>query len=896
MSLIALITDPHFKTKTFFDKITFTQKVMDKCKEKKVDYILNCGDTFDTGNPGDKLVSTDTQINYLEKVFNNNIPTITLEGNHDQYGDKNSALNLIHFSNWLKIQDKVEIFKFSDFELACIPWIRNREDYRELVLSELNKAIDYSRSKTRILIGHLNIINCSMGKHGLCSPNNYFSFNIEDLINSNFSPTHLFFGHIHMKYDIPTKNKNIVAKYLGALTQLRFDDDEGKEAGFHLFDTETGLLQFINMDEYASKYYTIKEEDLSLYNLEKDYIRLYTEEPEKYKGLKNVKALYLNKETLGDASSVYEEAASNELNIDNLTKRFCSLKTIEEPKSLFYIQEKAKLSLGLTKKDTGFDRINSIKLKNVGIHKNINLKFKDGFTCITGNNGSGKSTLIDSIVSALFENTPSRGNIKNLMQKGSFIELHVEACDKPYRVHKALTGSQCVSTLNDIKYTLVKGFKAAVEPIFGDANLFNKLVILDQGAEYDLVTADDTARLELLRKLFDLNSFDVLYKHYTEQMKELKYKLYSIEKLEEEVKKLQVDLREISSLEINLEDPTEEITALTNRITELKKLKIAYDQNVIKHKEIETIAKFEKENNVEEVRNIVGKIARLRGMLTGDLNWDKIGCKDKPLPCIFIKQLTKTPEELNAISLELEELDKKINMREWKEYSYLKNKHPKEVTITENSWNEVEYDECYSKLIELKENKVKYDQTKSLLNLKLRFEQQLEGKLKELHLLGDSNEVSARIVDLQFLIYLCSKHGLSLYLINLICGELQEILNDLIDKADLSIKVTLSTFKTEELDTLKILFGSEKYDIKHASGGEIGLVRILFKLAIMIYLNRYFGTYKVLILDEPCAALDSDNTDSVLMIIDKLKKEFNQLIIVSHSNKFVAAADTVISL
>lgn len=377
MSKLALVADIHLEGKNLDNKLACLREMVAICRKEKVDYILNAGDTFDRGEVGD-YIPAEVIISKLEEVMNIEIPIITIEGNHDQWGLTGSGLDFIHFQNWIKVKDEVKILGFKDFEVACIPWIRIDKDYHRKVMNALD--VEGNPNKCRIILGHLNIIGCAIGAHGYCDSTHYYSFGVQNFKNSKFNPTHMFFGHIHSQIKFDHQ-----ARYLGAFTQRRFNEDEGKPSGFYIFDTETGNLEFKCLDHIASRYFSIEESELNNYNIEKDFVRFYTYHPEKYSSFLNVKAR-LKKDVV--ENEVKESFKYDTLDINVLVQKYCEVSKVTEPTSAFYLQEKSKLKVGLTKQQTGFTRVKSIKLLNFGVHKFFETKIEDGYTVITGRNRS----------------------------------------------------------------------------------------------------------------------------------------------------------------------------------------------------------------------------------------------------------------------------------------------------------------------------------------------------------------------------------------------------------------------------------------------------------------------------------------------------------------------------
>lgn len=890
MSKIALVADIHLAGKNIDNTISLLRAMIEDCRLEKVDYILNAGDTFDCGEIGDKVLPAETIVSRLEEVMNVEIPVITIEGNHDQWGLKGSALELIHFQNWIKVKDKAEILGFKDFEVACIPWIRNDKDYFKNVMGVLNSYSQPS-NKTRIVLGHLNVIGCAIGKYGYCDSNHYFSFGVDNLKFSKFNPDYMFFGHIHAKLNFEHN-----ARYLGALCQRRFGEDEGKPSGYYIFDTETGKLKFKCLDHIASRFFSIKEEDLHNYNTDRDFVRFYTLHPEKYEGNDHIKALPLkNLDTDLEENKVREDFKYDNVDINVLVEKYCEITNLKEPTSSFYQAEKHTIKIGLCKKETGLSRIKRIKLKNVGVHKDTEVTLRDGYTVITGRNGVGKTTLIESIPGCLYDSFPVRGHVKNYIYDKGFIELDLETPSGNFVVSKIQNSSKSlVSKINEKIFNLAGAYAKEISDIFGDETTFCKLVMMDQMGSYDLVKEKDSSRLKILRELFDLSDLDKKHEAYKFQLKEEKLKLTNLIKSRENISLLEKQIQDIEVEDTPPEDLTETLIKKDKQLKELKKKQQDRYASLAASKDLEFIRVFKLNNDIEELETITKEIKKLEDNLKIKASWNEIGCKDNPLPCVFIRNRKALNSNVDE-EAKLEELKNKIPAK-YKDFIYLEQKYRNVKEQPDTTDYSDLIDKLTEEITEIKMSQVRNKERLNLLAIKNRLIKELD-ICKQSCSSTEQSLLEERILDLTFLTNLCGKTGISLYMIKLLALELQTIIDELIKKTELNLKIKLVTSDApENLDMLSILFGDKGYDVNKASGGEIALVKILFKLAIMLYLNRYFGNYKVLCLDEPTAGLDDVNKEVVLDIIKLFKKEFNQIIVVSHDTRLVNSADNRIVL
>ncbi len=178
-------------------------------------------------------------------------------------------------------------------------------------------------------------------------------------------------------------------------------------------------------------------------------------------------------------------------------------------------------------------------------------------------------------------------------------------------------------------------------------------------------------------------------------------------------------------------------------------------------------------------------------------------------------------------------------------------------------------------------------------------EQAKDSLVKCVQQLSTLEACEERLFELEFLTSLCHKKSLPLYIISSVVPELQRTLDEVNDLFESPFRVLLSTQRKEPMDSFQILVakpGRDPYDAKKASGGERAFVRIVFKLAMMLYLNRFFGNYKVLIMDEPEKGLDQENIELIVNGLRKLKYQFKQIIIVTHNDYIAAVADNTIQL
>lgn len=881
MSLICLSGDWHLRSKDLSQKLIVIEEMLRICKERRVDHLFNGGDTFDVGEVG---INPEKTIKALTDLWSKyQIPSTFIAGNHDRHS-AGCALDYLHHP-YINVIDESRFGDFPDFEMFYIPWVDNDKDYYQKAMTQM--TLCRGANKPRYVLGHLNIIGCSIGSHGYCSAEHYYSFGLPDMQNSNYAPDKMFFSHIHAKQHLGGG-----AHYLGALTQLRFHEDEGKEAGFHLLDTETNTLEFVNLDYCSPQYFTIQEHQLPNYDVKKDFVRFHTDHVEKYDHLKpNVKAIRkkLAKDYSPKDVANFQDLSSGQLDTNQLVSKYCEVKSLKEPTSTFYLGEKKNLQLTLANKMTGLDFIYNVHMKKLGVHTNTYVEFERGFNVIYGANGKGKTTVLNAILGALYETVPERGNIKNMMEKGGYIEVNLQAKGMDYQITKSLDNKRFVSSINDTEYALVGNFAGAIEPIFGDSNIFTKLVYMDQNNKFDLVTTADSKRLEVLRKLLDLDAFEAKQEAYKKEMKECQTRLANLSALDQEIKELAQEYDEMLLADIH-PFSQDMYDKLKRTLAQMKAENKEAEKDLIARRQYEEIVKFEDSQDPQDYWDKEKRLKLVKEEITLLKGWNDVGCKTSPLPCMFLKGKAKAQgHNLEDLEAEADFLQDYLKSNGWPNYKHLKYIVKPEIKFSPSHSQET-MDEIQEQISELERFKGAKEATEALIRANEAVGKRLASK-KALRGSESLEELEEKITDLRFLVDLCGKNGLSLLVIDLVKIELQNIINELIDFSELDLDIELSTSKKEDLDSFQILFGPKKIDISKASGGEIALVRLMFKLALMTYLNRYFGAYKVLLIDEGSAACDSDNTDAIVNVMKKLCKEFNQIVFITHSNRIINAAD-----
>jgi exonuclease SbcC len=112
-------------------------------------------------------------------------------------------------------------------------------------------------------------------------------------------------------------------------------------------------------------------------------------------------------------------------------------------------------------------RIDTVKLKNIGPHRDLEVKFGRGLIGLVGSNGAGKSTLVNSIYAALTNDFSRFGNTKseiitNGTAEDSFIKLTGEHRGQKFELTRWLKPNKSEFTFGDKSYSKATDINEAV--------------------------------------------------------------------------------------------------------------------------------------------------------------------------------------------------------------------------------------------------------------------------------------------------------------------------------------------------------------------------------------------------------------------------------------------------
>lgn len=174
--------------------------------------------------------------------------------------------------------------------------------------------------------------------------------------------------------------------------------------------------------------------------------------------------------------------------------------------------------------------------------------------------------------------------------------------------------------------------------------------------------------------------------------------------------------------------------------------------------------------------------------------------------------------------------------------------------------------------------------------------QSLDYKKLKKKIAGKKEELKSKKNDLvisDILIKMFGKNGISAKVINASIGEIEDYANNILKNIDDGEKTIM--FKSSKIigigivrDSLDIII-SDKTDKQRKyetySGGERTIINLSIRLALAHLLSRKNKIISsIIILDEVFGALDEFNKDKVVHVLNYLKKQFEQIFVISHTN------------
>jgi predicted phosphodiesterase len=236
MTKVAVITDTHWGARNdsqafaqyfikFYDEVFFPT-----LDERGIQHVLHLGDLTDRRKYINFVTAKNLETHLMKPLYDRNIRLDVVAGNHDTFYKNTNEINSIVQLYGTSKYDNVNIIWDNAYEVelddSCtvmmVPWIC--PENIEVITESLNKT------KSQVVMGHFEIQGYEMMKGHVCA------HGLDKKFFSKFDS--VYSGHFHH----PSNNDNIT--YLGAPYEMNWSDYQGRR-GFHIFDTETREMEFI---------------------------------------------------------------------------------------------------------------------------------------------------------------------------------------------------------------------------------------------------------------------------------------------------------------------------------------------------------------------------------------------------------------------------------------------------------------------------------------------------------------------------------------------------------------------------------------------------------------------------------------------------------------------------
>jgi exonuclease SbcC len=277
-------------------------------------------------------------------------------------------------------------------------------------------------------------------------------------------------------------------------------------------------------------------------------------------------------------------------------------------------------------------RINKIKLKNIGPHKELEVNFDRGLIGLIGSNGAGKSTLVNSIYAALTNDFSRFGNSKaeiitNGTKDESFIALYGEHRGQQFELVRWLKPNKNEFVFGNESYSKATDIN---EAIFAQLNIpklvIDKYVFVDQWEMFGFLDQSASERAKTFQYLCGTEAATAAYKvcsDYVSKQKNLQIvdNSFELQNALTYAENAMTEHRKIgkSAEKFILED--DEITAHNALVTleriGLEAIKSLEEQQQEKEKLIKELADYEKQ--IAELQEKIDKRKKWKSEKTDEL-------------------------------------------------------------------------------------------------------------------------------------------------------------------------------------------------------------------------------------------------------------------------------------
>lgn len=624
---IVFISDLHIRNVSRFKEYAkaFTETVKE-IKKIKPDYIVNGGDTFHQ-----KLTLSPESV-YLARIFFTNLgkicPVYSIVGNHDcnmnnlnRMDAISSALKDIPNNIVLKHSDIYKIDEDLNIGLCSILDSPSKWPFDKLDKTKINIAVYHGP-----LIGAVNDQNFKL-ENSTLKPSLFKNYDF------------VFAGDIHSNFAYDKLNKTPRIWSIGNLIQQNFGESDIK--GFLLLDIKSKddfNLEFkqikndynyltINLieEDLENNKKTINKELKKLHITKHTNLRIifHTEKIISEDHKNNIKhfiadkygidVAFSEKSIVVNSNEELQDLENKTLNFNNVTVQNKLLENyikhkdgykniLNDKEKLFKLNENINESLGNvdSEQDNTDWTIESLAFQNIFCFKENNfIDFNNlkGVIGLYGPNASGKSSIFNIITFVIFGKTLKKTNMLNVLNHDSnsgFIKIILKKGEKKYRITRILNSNKKASAVKaivnfeDWRNDEWKSLNEETLPLtnkkitdfFGDLNEFLMTSMSTQDNYNIFIDLGNTDRKEIIMRYLGLGIFNKLHEKTTEQIKEVKAVIASIDNFEEDLTELKIYKRKLKDLKLEDASNKKQIKKLIKEIIEHESDKLKTKQKI----------------------------------------------------------------------------------------------------------------------------------------------------------------------------------------------------------------------------------------------------------------------------------------------------------------------------
>lgn len=460
-------------------------------QDHKCDALIIGGDLFDSTLIGGRGASTGTVVSWAKRglaAFDGII--YILLGNHELPGvGQAHALEVLRGLPNVEIIDKDCVVDVCGAKIAFLPYIspahffshhpewtpdERRERFAQALVSILEAL---KAQKPDIFVGHCAITGAVANKSGfrIFGSGNTMELMADQVLS--VAPK-VAWGDFHRRQSFSPNRPN--DGYVGALRQLNFGE-EGNPTGYRIIGTDTGEDEFI---EIASQQY---------FNVE---AQEYGEQAERFIALAAAGAIVKVRGSEFPSTGFFEElpagirferTAPDELIQRRSDESFAPDESTAALLAKWHRHAVPDVSIEQLTEAFGqvaehavaepsgigsLSRVVRVKLRNIAKHTEteVFLEGLKGVICIDGDNGAGKTTLVESLMLAIYGESPSYGqDVYGMVTHGFFgdalIEVEVEADSGTFVFQRSI---HVTAKTKSQEYTVLQREKdGSLQPVAG---------------------------------------------------------------------------------------------------------------------------------------------------------------------------------------------------------------------------------------------------------------------------------------------------------------------------------------------------------------------------------------------------------------------------------------------